>query len=286
MTSAFDGCRVVDDAGAGRPWLVLVHGMSQHGEVFSAQVEAFRGRYRLLLVDLPGHGLAAAHPGPYGPGDHAEHVARCLARAGVETAHFWGTHTGAGVGLLLAARHPRRFRSLVLEGAVILGRQPVSVQGTLARVRALARAEGMDAALRLWLDEAAWFEVMRRAPEACRWEAHRAIVRSFPGGPWLDGRPGQAVEDVAEHLTDIATPVLLVNGEHDLPDFLQMAEVLHAGLPRARRVVIPGGGGFPGWEYPAPVNAVAEAFLAAADSGRGTSADAHGHPAFPAGLQG
>lgn len=265
MTSGLEDITVVDDVGPDRPWLTFVHGFTQHQGVFSAQVQVFRSRYRLLLVDLPGHGSAAGHPGPYGPAEYAGHVTRALDSAGVAMTHFWGTHTGAGIGLLLARRHPARFRSLVLEGAVVLGRQPASVQDTLARVRALAASQGMDAALRVWLDEAAWFEVMRRSPEVCRWAAHRTIVQTFAGGPWLDVRPGMPVENVADRLADVAAPVLLVNGEHDLPDFLATASTLHAGLPRARRVLIPGGGGFPGWEYPEPVNAAAGNFLAEAE---------------------
>jgi pimeloyl-ACP methyl ester carboxylesterase len=272
MTSGLVDITVVDDAGPDRAWLTFVHGFTQHQGVFSAQVQAFRSRYRLLLVDLPGHGTAAGHPGPYGPSEYTGHVSRALETAGVESTHFWGTHTGAGIGLLLAARHPARIRSLVLEGAVVLGRQPASVQGTLARVRAIAASAGMDAALRVWLEEAAWFEVMRRTPEACRWDAHRAIVGAFPGAPWLDPRPGQPVEDVTERLGAVIGPVLLVNGEHDLPDFLATAASLHAGLPQARRVLIPGGGGFPGWEFPERVNAVAGGFLAETDA----SADSPG----------
>jgi len=260
------GYEIVDDVGAGRPWLTLVHGLAQDRRAFSAQVPVFRERYRLLLVDLPGHGLASGHPGPFGPGDHTRHVESCLAHAGVGVTHFWGTHTGAGVGLLLASRTPERFRSLVLEGAVILGRQPGSVLGTISRVRTVAASEGAAAAVRVWLDEAAWFDVMRRAPETCRWEAHQAIVRTFPAGPWLDTRPGSSVEDAGDRLAAVSVPVLLVNGEHDLPDFLATADELHAGLPRARRVVIPGGGGFPGWEFPEPVNAAAGDFLSEADT--------------------
>ncbi len=271
MTSTSPGLTVVADAGPDRPWLTLVHGLSQHAGVFSAQLPALRSHYRLLLIDLPGHGGATDHPGPYGPGDYADHVARGLDRAGVGTTHFWGTHTGAGAGLLLASRHPERFRSLILEGAVILGRPPESVQGTLTRVRAVAASEGMAAAVRLWLDEAEWFEVMRRAPDACRWDAHQAIVQTFPGGPWLDPRPGRAVEDVVARLGAVSASVLLVNGERDLPDFLSTAELLHARLPGSRRILIPEAGGFPGWEFPARVNDVATAFLAEVEASPGAA---------------
>ncbi|MCZ6629044.1 MAG: hypothetical protein O7E56_12545, partial [SAR324 cluster bacterium] len=78
------GFETVTDAGPARPWLTLVHGMSQHRRVFSAQVAAFRESYRLLLVDLPGHGLSSSLPGPYGLEEYARSVRAALAEAGVE----------------------------------------------------------------------------------------------------------------------------------------------------------------------------------------------------------
>ena len=56
----------VTDAGPDSQWITMVHGISQDMRVFSAQIDAFRADYRLLLIDLPGHGGSAARPGPYG----------------------------------------------------------------------------------------------------------------------------------------------------------------------------------------------------------------------------
>lgn len=184
-----------------------------------------------------------------------------LDHVGLRSTHFWGTHTGAGIGLLLAAREPARLRSLVLDGAVFLGSQPGSVMGTLARVRALAANEGMPAALRVWFEEAEWFAAMHRFPEACRRDAHRAIIDAFRGGPWLDTRPGKAVEPVADRLGSIRVPTLLINGEHDLADFLATADRLERELPDVRRVSIPDAAGFPLWEFPERVNAIVAGFL-------------------------
>lgn len=242
------------------PWLVLVHGMAQDRRVFFPQVAAFRRRFRLLLVDLPGHGLSADRPGPYGLAEYAAAVHAAMAEAGVVEAHYWGTHTGAGVGLLLACREPSRFRSLVLEGPVLPGKPPPAVAKMLDEVGRLARTEGMAAARRHWWEHSAWFAVMREYPAECRAEAHRALVEAFPGGPWLDPGAPAAVEPVEEALGGLDAPVLIVNGQHDLPEFLRVAERLAKRLPNAKRIRIPGGGGFPGWEHPEAVNAAAREF--------------------------
>ncbi len=252
----------ITDAGPAAGWLTLVHGASQHMGLFSAQVDAFRARYRLLRIDLPGHGGSARMAGPYGLGEHAEAVLRAIDRADVAQTHFWGTHTGAAVGLLLAVRTPRRFRSLILDGAVLPGIDVPSVTAAIDRAKATARVHGLATARDEWFETAAWFDVIRKHPEACRAARHRALIDAFPGGPWLSPIPPAPVAPVVDSLGSLHTPVLLVNGEHDLPDFIAMADVLAQRLPAVRRVVIPGGGGFPLWEFPATVNAIVSDFLA------------------------
>ena len=166
----------------GAPWLVMVHGLSGDHRVFDEQVRAFRERYRILLVDLPGHGLSAGVPGPYGHRELAGRVEGALDAAGLARLHYWGTHTGAAVGLLLALGRPERFASLILEGAVLPGRVMPSVAAELAATLAVLEAEGLAAAKRRWFEQAGFFEAMRGRPADCRAEAHRQIgVRRLAG---------------------------------------------------------------------------------------------------------
>lgn len=63
-------------------------------------------------------------------------------------------------------------------------------------------------------------------------------------------------------LARIAQPVLLVNGKHDVEDFMRVADELESALAHVQRATIPGAGGFPLWECPAEVNALVRQFLA------------------------
>src|SRR3546814_10403472 len=49
----------IEETGEGPP-LVLLHGWAIHGGVFASLVERLRERYRLYVVDLPGHGRSRA----------------------------------------------------------------------------------------------------------------------------------------------------------------------------------------------------------------------------------
>jgi 3-oxoadipate enol-lactonase len=253
----------IESAGGDRPWLVMIHGASQHRGVFSAQVEYFQHQYRLLLIDLPGHGGSARLAGPYGLIEYAESALAALNDAGITQMHFWGTHTGAGIGLLLAARgHQHRFKSLILDGAVLPGADMPSIAATISRAKASARTQGVAAARVEWFNEAEWFAVMRKNPVQCRAATHWAIVQGFAGGPWLDTLQPRPVESIEDNLPGIEIPTLLMNGEHDVSDFLRVAHTIAAALPNVQQFIVPGGGGFPLWESPALVNERVRAFLA------------------------
>lgn len=245
------------------PWLTFVHAAVQDRRVWGPQVDAFRDRFRLLLVDLPGHGKSADRSGPYGFAEYADSVLAALDDAGVESTHYVGTHTGSAVALILAVRAPERFRSLVLEGPPIPGVGMPAVSDAIARARAIAREQGVEAARRRWYEEGDWYRVMREHPERCRAEAHWRILSQFPGAPWLDPAPPRAVASHLEHLPGIRIPTLLLNGDGDVPDFLAAADELERRLPDVRRERIPGTGGFPSWEAPERANALLREFLSA-----------------------
>ena len=247
------------------PWLVMLHGASQDSRLFAAQQAAFGARYRLLLIDLPGHGGSSHLPGPYGLAEHARGVRAVLDDVAIDSAHFWGTHTGAGVGLLLAAQGGARLRSLVLESPVLPGFDMPYVATAIARAQATLHADGVAAARRQWFAEAAWFDIIRRHPVECRADAHWGMIADFAGGPWMPGPPPEPVEPVRERLGAITVPVLLVNGEHDVADFIAVADALEAALPRVEREIVADAGGFPLWEFPEPVNARVARFLGAVE---------------------
>jgi pimeloyl-ACP methyl ester carboxylesterase len=251
----------IESAGETRPWITMVHGASQHSGLFCAQVEAFEADYRLLLIDLPGHGRSSDCPGPYGLAEYARSVLAAIHAAQVERTHFWGTHTGAGIGLMLAAQHPPLIASLVLDGAILPGVDLPYVTARIARAKQTARERGIEAARAEWFRESRWFDVIRARLAECRAKEHWDMVAGFSGRPWTDPSQAEFVAPIRPALARIAQPVLLVNGEHDVEDFMRVADELESTLPNVQRATLAGAGGFPLWECPAEVDALVRRFL-------------------------
>ncbi len=245
----------------GRPWLTLVHGFSQNRHYFEPALPHLAGKVQLLLVDLRGHGESAGLPGPFGIEEYADDLEQVLAAEGVERTHYWATHTGTAVGLVLALRQPELFGRLVLEGAVLPGFPMPRTSELQARASGVARSHGVPAALEDWFEHADWFAEMNDHPLETNASGQRQLVNEFSGSPWLSDLAPRPVTDVRSRLAEIHGRTLIYNGAVDLEEFEQGAAILEVELPNAERIVIPGAGGFPLWEKPNTVIPAVVKFL-------------------------
>ena len=91
--------------GSARPDLVLLHGLGDSAHFFDNLLPALAADYRVLAVDLPGHGPAARplSPAEAAPAAMARVVMADLERAGVRSPHLVGFSLGGWVALEMAA---------------------------------------------------------------------------------------------------------------------------------------------------------------------------------------
>lgn len=81
-------------------------------------VPIFQENYRVVLVDLRGHGKSSRPPTGYHMDEMAGDILGVMDHLGITQAHVIGSSLGAEVGLSMAANHPDRVKSLVCEGAL------------------------------------------------------------------------------------------------------------------------------------------------------------------------
>jgi 3-oxoadipate enol-lactonase len=102
-----------EEWGKGPP-LLFVHGLGSSTEDWSAQIEAFRDEYRVIVVDLRGHGRSEKEPGPRTVQSLADDVAALLRALEAVPAHVVGVSLGGMVSLELAAGHPELVSTLTV----------------------------------------------------------------------------------------------------------------------------------------------------------------------------
>lgn len=89
------------------PDIVLVHGWAMHGGVFAPLVERLQDRYRLHVVDLPGHGGSRESDVPLTLADSAAAIASLVPRDAL-----WCGWSLGGLVALHAASHGTPMRAL------------------------------------------------------------------------------------------------------------------------------------------------------------------------------
>jgi pimeloyl-ACP methyl ester carboxylesterase len=102
----------VEERGSGKPTLVLIHGLGQDRSTWNRLAPLLEGRFRLLLVELPGHGQSGAIP-VVSVDAIAEALDRTLKERKVKQAVLVGQSYGGLVALQEAAKHPDRAAGVV-----------------------------------------------------------------------------------------------------------------------------------------------------------------------------
>src|ERR1700730_2064752 len=97
------------------PPIVCVHGYTGSADAFNALAPHLQDRYRILALDVRGHGESAWSPtGAYRYADQASDLAVFADRLGFDTFTLIGTSMGGIIAMAYAAGHGERLLGLVI----------------------------------------------------------------------------------------------------------------------------------------------------------------------------
>lgn len=239
------------DEGDGDP-LLFVHGLGGNAENWLNQRVEFAKTHHVIAIDLPGHGRSDGRTIPFAA--YWESLLTLCDRLEFDRVAICGLSKGARVGLMLAARHPDRVRSLtVINAFAHLKASDVEERRHLYD-RILAADGGK-----------AWAEMLLSRMGI---DADGAIARGFRQSLLRIDRQHiwerfheLLAFDQREELTRIGCPVLLVKGARD--DFVPgycMEEMLSL-IPFATKIDIAACGHLPYLEAPEDFNRILRSFL-------------------------
>jgi pimeloyl-ACP methyl ester carboxylesterase len=97
------------------PPIVCVHGYTGSADAFNALARHLADRYRILALDVRGHGESAWSPaGAYSYADQAGDLAEFATRLGLDKFVLVGTSMGGIIAMVYAAEHAERLSGLVI----------------------------------------------------------------------------------------------------------------------------------------------------------------------------
>jgi 2-succinyl-6-hydroxy-2,4-cyclohexadiene-1-carboxylate synthase len=239
--------------GSGHP-LLLVHGFTGRGTSWGSHAHALARAFRLITVDLPGHGRSGGGPPARMTVERtADDLAAILARLQAVPAHVVGYSLGARIALRLAVAHPEAVARLVLEspsaGLASSAERETRRSSDEDLARRLER-DGIERFVDEWERQPVFAIQATLAP--ARADRIRAIrLRNDPAAlaASLRGAGQGAMEPLVDRLATVAAPTLVLAGALD-DRGRPRAEQVAAPIPYARLVVVEGAGHSPHDEQP------------------------------------
>lgn len=220
------------------PVLVLLHGFTGAGNNWRPYVDKWGTKYRLLLVDIIGHGQSDA---PVDPSRYAMHHAtadlvKILDYLQIEQCDMLGYSMGGRLALATAVRTPGRIRALVLEGSTPGIADPEERKLRVERDEALARRierDGIAAFVSYW-ESLPLFASQTKLPTSVRTKIRQQRLNNREVGlaNSLRGMGTGAQPSLWHKLPKLNLPVLLLAGEWD-KKFCRIGRAMRDKLPQA-----------------------------------------------------
>ncbi|HZG51947.1 MAG TPA: alpha/beta fold hydrolase [Pyrinomonadaceae bacterium] len=249
--------------GAGSP-VVLLHGFPFNRTLWREQADALGERYRIITVDLRGHGETNATRDPATMEEMAGDVAALLDELGIARATLGGLSMGGYVALAFARLFPERVRALLLADTRPQADTP---EARLTREATALRAldEGMHTVAAAMLPKLFAPSTHAEHPEIVE-RVREMILNTDPQGA-ASALRGMAVRrDQTEFLRAISCPTLIIVGSLDQITPPADAELMHREIRGSRLEIIAGAGHVSNLERPAEFNRVLENFMRQPDA--------------------
>lgn len=235
-----------DIAGApGAPVIVFIHGSGRNRKMWLPQMAALSDVYRVVALDLPGHGRLARQR--FVLARAAEDVALAIGVQGARRALVVGISLGGYVAMTFADRFPGRAAGLALASCAVRfdGRYGPLARTTALVFQALDRLLGASwLAWRVRDQEAA---IRQRLPPEL---AEPQISAGIRLAEWGRALTQMAAQDYRAVLARYSGPVLVLSGERDRYNRAAEREQVR-GARDGRLAVIPNAGHLASLDNPA-----------------------------------
>ena len=247
---------------SGQP-MVLIHGYTDNARDWVPLLPYLSKDFRLILVDIRGHGQSSKPECCYGRLDFAYDIKLLLDGLGIPKADIVGHSLGSIIAQTFAEYWPERTRRVVLIAST--GGWPPGIPRKApqfdfaAAIRQLKEPIEPDSPFMI-----AWWDSPTPVdPDFIR--RQRKDSAGIPLRVWLavldQGLPDDAYTDLQRTLPRLQAPILLIWGSKDPIMEEPVRQSLEKALPTAKVKIFDGLGHNPFWENPPAVADVINPFL-------------------------
>lgn len=238
--------RIREDGYEQNPTIVLIHGSSDSLLTWRSVIDRLEGDYRILTLDMPGHGLSGPHINDdYSASAMMEAVTALVNHKDVDTFVIGGNSMGGWISWRYALAHPDRVNGLILMDA---SGAPLPADAPEAKLYLGARLLRLP--LMGWLMERITPQsFIRKSLEDTIFDNDlitEDMVTEFwellryPGNrraTYLRSATDRNIS-YAERLPEITAPALIIWGQEDYVVPVEAASVFDERLPNSQKIVL------------------------------------------------
>jgi len=246
------------DQGKGTP-LVFIHAFPLSKVMWQPQVDALEDFYRVITIDLRGHGESDTVLWNDTLDNYAADVIDLLDDFGISQAIFIGLSMGGYVLFSIYRNYANRVKAMVLADTRA---QSDSEEGKAGRrsMAQIAFNDGASAIADLMLPKLLTPSTMKHHPKIVE-QVRQMILQTPTAGIIVDLMAMAARPDSTDLLRTISCPTLVIVGEEDQATPVAESQYLTNRIPNSTLVTIPAAGHLSNYEQPAAFNQALQTFL-------------------------
>ena len=244
--------------GTGRT-VVFIHGFSLDHRLWNPQFDEFALQYDCLRYDMRGFGRSSL-PQKKAKYSHQSDLLALLKELNVtEPVALVGLSLGGRVAVNFTLNYPEMVSALIIADGVVDGFDYRHMN--FNHIYESGIKEGAQTANDKWIRHPIFEPAMKNNESAA---LLTEMLTGYSGWHWANRNPIAAPADkpdAIERLHEINAPTLIVLGENENKDFIEVAEIMNAGIPHSEKIYISGAGHISNLEQPEEFNKIVLSYL-------------------------
>jgi pimeloyl-ACP methyl ester carboxylesterase len=240
--------------------IVFLHPAFSDHRAFARQIDFFSEKYRVITIDLMGHGLSKANKSQDKIDSSSKHIEKILEMEGFDKVHLVGVSMGSLIAQYFALNNPFKIKSLTALGGYDINKKNKEIEKTqrLSNLSLIFRAIFSMNSFRKKTSEITCKTVNGQAlfyETAGRFERKSFMVM-------------RGLQNVIKDRKNINQPypTLILAGEFDIDLAKKMAKEWHSELDNSQYFMIENAGHCANMDKPAEFNELVEKFIQMANN--------------------
>lgn len=235
--------------------VVFLHPAFSDHRAFEQQLDFFSKDFRVITIDLIGHGLSQANKSKDKIDSSINHINKILETEGYSNAHFVGVSMGSLIAQYYALNYPEKIKSLTALGSYNINKENKEV----------AKAQrGYN--LNLMFRAVFSMKAFRKYAASVTAETEKAKAQFYESTSFYQRKSLLVMQGLQNVIKDRETtrpkyPLLILNGEHDIDLAVKMAKEWHSEMENCKFEIIKGAGHCANMDNPEEFNKMVKSFI-------------------------